>query len=930
MYRSLNDDYITVKQSIEQIQNAIKTTPLRFTSIGDRDTEIWCNSLFDQSIVNFDNSRLPELSSFINDIDTMIENSIEQRKNYEKQDKLFAEYLQNLTNPINLAFRKDEICVELLSRIYEAVNYIINLRMKPKELYDRYLTTYNKADEYYKKLRNSHVSEDKKLQFLQLHLEKMTELVSINIELCDIYFNVYKLITRISLLKSILKELLGDNVFKDNYEPLINKKLNDDLFIISLFIMNNLFELFLINIIRREYNMFYINPKYYQDTIYKRTLDENDTNKAAAEATAAAGEAATAAREAATAAATEKNKVELIIQLGESSINATIKAAACPAAIIASSTVQKKKDLSRKNPFNLPIIRTAEDAVKDAVKVAQALDAATAAREAAEAAFNTSIVNNKLVILEKTTAKEAVAAAKEAMRATSALTSYLDTAATAATEEEAQAALGTLSIVAAQLAEKVASTNGLFINNLETAYNEQLSLVQLINNICNQINTFLLKDDILTTGMIVNFGGVDVDKSNIFIRYKLLLECVITRLSITMINNFIKLDINNNSDYNDIDSICNKSILTYIDGHYKKAKETYDTYQGSYDYSINSSIRKINQREMLDKPRIFPNKTKSLEQLEEMEKTAGIVTKAVMTATGIRRKTPEEIEEILEPELVKLVMLLLNQYFLTNYYTTIQDIEQFVQRKLESRLQPYIIKRAIMKLYYKQDPKNLKKPILNKKLYLIIESFILQTSSLFTDKLYFLKTEKEKIKSEKSRAIKPYFIYSGSLEDLAKKLDIPDIYGGIMGPAVVDKDELIRQLKNPYSELYTKNKDLIKEIKRLVKKLIIQKISDRLIAEINNETGSINRNYLKFSTDYKNYDVNTAVPNIFLDFQTEITTYLSNFKKIGFQNSLISRIPPIDIPNKQQLCSEIQSIYRLLGTSFNAPTQLPLLVNGGV
>jgi hypothetical protein len=554
-------------------------------------------------------------------------------------------------------------------------------------------------------------------------------------------------------------------------------------------------------------------------------------------------------------------------------------------------------------------------------------------------------VNNKLVILEKTTAKEAVAAAKEAMRATSALTSYLDTAATAATSEEAEAALVTLSIVAAQLAEKVASTNGLFINNFETAYDEQLSLVQLINNICNQINTFLLKDDILTTGMIVNFGGVDVDKSNIFIRYKLLLECVITRLSITMINNFIKLDINNNSDYNDIDSICNKSILTYIDGHYKKAKETYDTYQGSYDYSINSSIRKINQRDMLDKPRIFPNKTKSLEQLEEMEKKAGIVTKAVMTATGIRRKTPEEIEEILEPELVKLVMLLLNQYFLTNYYTTIQDIEQFVQRKLESRLQPYIIKRAIMKLYYKQDPKNLKKPILNKKLYLIIESFILQTSSLFTDKLYFLKTEKEKIESEKSRAKIPYFIYSGSfdkqpintlapndasLEELAKKLDIPDIYGGIMGAAVVDKDELIRQLKNPYSELYTKNKDLIKEIKRLVKKLIIKKISDTLIAAINKETASIKRNYLTFSTDYKNYDKNTAVPKIFLDFQTEITTYLSNFKKIGFQNSLISRIPPIDIPNKQQLCSEIQSIYRLLGTSFNAPTQLPLLVNGGV
>ena len=247
MYRSLNHGYITVKQSIEQIQNAIKTTPLIFTSIFDRDIEIWCNSLFDQSIVNFDNSRLPELSSFINDIDTMIENSIEQRKNYEKQDKLFAEYLQNLTNHINLAFRKDEICVKLLSLIYEAVNYIINLRMKPKELYDRYLTTYNKADEYYKKIRNSHVSEDKKLQFLQLHLEKMTELESINIEMCDIYFNVYKLITRISLLKSILKELLVPYVFEENYEPLINKKLNDDLFIISLFIMNSHFDLFFLN-----------------------------------------------------------------------------------------------------------------------------------------------------------------------------------------------------------------------------------------------------------------------------------------------------------------------------------------------------------------------------------------------------------------------------------------------------------------------------------------------------------------------------------------------------------------------------------------------------------------------------------------------------------------------------------------------------------
>ena len=546
-------------------------------------------------------------------------------------------------------------------------------------------------------------------------------------------------------------------------------------------------------------------------------------------------------------------------------------------------------------------------------------------------------------------AKEAAVAAKEAMYATPALTSYIE----ATTPDERFAALVTLSIVAAQLAEKVASTNGLFINNLETAYDEQLSLVQLINNICNQINTFLLKHDILTTGMIVNVGGVNVDKSNIFIRYKLLLECVITRLSITMINNFIKFDINNNPDYNDIDSICNKSILTYIDGHYKKAKETYDTYQGSYDYSIrfigdysiNSSIRKINQREMIDSP-MFPNKTKSLEQLEEMEKTAGIVTKAVMTATGIRRKTPKEIEEILEPELVKLVMLLLNQYFLTNYYTTIQDIEQFVQRKLESRLQPYIIKRAIMKLYYKQDPKNLKKPLLNNKLYLIIESFILQTSSLFTDKLYFLKTEKEKIESEKSRAIKTELIYSGrfdkspmtisapnvqQLEKFAKKLDIPDIYQSLMGPPVFNQDELIRQLKNPHSDLYTKDKDLIKEIKRLVKKLIIQKISDTLIAAINRETASINRNYLTFSRNYRVYDENTAPPNnIFLEFQTTILNYFSNFKKIGFQQSLISRIPPIDIPNKQQLCSEIQSIYRLLGTSFNAPTQLPLLVNGGV
>ena len=78
----------------------------------------------------------------------------------------------------------------------------------------------------------------------------------------------------------------------------------------------------------------------------------------------------------------------------------------------------------------------------------------------------------------KRKAKEAAAAAKEAMSATPALTSYIE----ATTHDDRFAALR-LSIVAAQLAAKVANTNGLFINGLQTATYEQFSLVQLINNI---------------------------------------------------------------------------------------------------------------------------------------------------------------------------------------------------------------------------------------------------------------------------------------------------------------------------------------------------------------------------------------------------------------------------------------------------------------
>ena len=205
-YEKLNSNYKNVQSSIEQIQNAIQTKSLDFSRITAPNITTWCNYLFDQTIKNFDESWLPELSSFINDIDRMITISIEQRKNDKNIDELFAKYLQNLTNPVNLSFRKDEICVEILSLIYNAVNAINNLNMNPKELYDSYITAYNKAEEYYKKLKNTHLSQEKKLQFLQLYLEKMTELESINIEMCDRYFQIYIYISRIWLLKLILRE----------------------------------------------------------------------------------------------------------------------------------------------------------------------------------------------------------------------------------------------------------------------------------------------------------------------------------------------------------------------------------------------------------------------------------------------------------------------------------------------------------------------------------------------------------------------------------------------------------------------------------------------------------------------------------------------------------------------------------------------------